>query len=179
MSHTTIVKSVPIKSESALREAAKELRRLGIDVELVQNAVPRLYYKDQIQRTLVKDGKKMRYHSNVEECDYVLRVKKAYYDIGFLKDVEGNLVPLFDHFPYPSPYSNPNERAEQKALMAVLGTPAPPNCKQEDVGQYVIGKFLQSYSLCAATEAFTEAGYSITSSSFNSKGEIVLEVEVL
>jgi hypothetical protein len=179
MSHTTLVKTVQIKSESALIEMAKELRRMGIDVELVKDAVPRLYYKDQINRTLVRDGKKMQYHKNVEECDYVLKVKAAHYDVGFLKDEDGNYVPLFDDFPYPSPYSNPHDRSWQKPLKEILGTKVPQNCAPGEMLSYSIGKALQAYSLCAATEACTEAGYSILNSSFDSEGQIVLEVEVL
>lgn len=179
MSHTTLVKSVQIKSESALHGMAKELRVLGMDVELVKNAIPRLYYKDQIARTLVRTGKKMAYHNNVEECDYVLKVKGAYYDIGFLKDDEGNYVPLFDDFPYPSPYSSPTERAGQRALSGILGTKIPEGVNGEEAKAYSIGKALQCYSLAAATEACNEAGYSIISSKFDAKGQIVLEVEVL
>lgn len=175
MSHTTLVKTVQIKSDSALQAMAVELRRLGIDVELVRNEVPRLYYKDQIARTLVRDGKPMRFHQNVEECDYVLRVKDSFYDVGFLKDNEGNYVPLFDDFPYGSPYNAPGK----KALKDVIGTKPPADCPKEDLQTYSIGKMLQAYSLCAATEACLDSGYSVIGSSFDNNGQIVLEVEIL
>jgi hypothetical protein len=178
MSHTTLVKTVQIKSESALKAMATELRRLGIDVELVANAVPRLYYKDQIARTLVRDKKPMRFHQNVEECDYVLKVKDSFYDIGFLKDNEGNYVPLFDDFPYGSPHDS-HLNAGKKPLKEVLGTRPPSDCTMEDLHSYSIGKAMQMYSLAAATEACTDSGYSIIGSSFDNNGQIVLEVEIL
>ena len=173
MSHTTLVNSVLIKSESALQKAAIYLRSKGIDVELVKNAVPRMYYPDQI-RKMIRNGQKatLQYHSNVEECDYVLKVNQSYYDIGLIKDVNGNFIPLYDNFQHPSPYSNLAENIGKQPLDQVLGA-------VNKAEKSEIGKFLQAYSLCAAVESCEEAGYTITSSIINSKGEAVIEVEVV
>ena len=179
MSHTTTVKSVQIKSVSALKQMAKNLVQKGLNVELLQNSVPRMYYRDQIARTLKAQGKKMQYHANVEECDYVLRVKDAFYDIGFLKDDEGNYVPLFDDFSFPSPHLVGHPDVGTKPLKALVGTAAPIGTPVAEAVSYSIGKVMQEYSLCAATEACLEAGYSILGTSFDNAGQVILEVEVL
>ena len=176
MSHTTTVKTVQIKSVSALKKMAINLKNKGLNVELVENAVPRMYYKDQIARTLKKSSAPMQYHSNVEECDFVLVVKDSYYDIGFLKNVDGEYVPLFDNFSFPSPYHMGD--IHRKPLIEITGVTAPKSTPKKEIINYSIGKVLQEYSLCATVEACEEAGYTITKSIVDEHGSIHIEVEV-
>jgi len=182
MSHTALVKTVPIKDIRALRQMAEDLKQKGINVELVANAVPRMYYRDQIGRHLKAAGKKFHYHTNPEECDYVLKVKDAFYDIGFLRDENGNLVPIFDDFDYPSQTSGYGLGGIKKFLGTGEGKKAGfgnSHVQEDDEGTlHSIGKMLQSYSVNAACNAATDAGYSIVSSGLDANGQVVLEVEV-
>lgn len=80
MSHTTSVKSVKITDIEALKKAVQNLAEQGRQVTLVENAVPRMYYKDQ-------HGK----------CDYVLKLG-GIYDVGLEKQKDGSYVPVFDEW---------------------------------------------------------------------------------
>ena len=79
MSHTTTLKSVAINDVTALQEAVEFLKERGLQAELLQNVVPRMYYANQY-------GK----------CDYVLRLTNSPYDIGFSKQKDGSYEPVFD-----------------------------------------------------------------------------------
>lgn len=78
MSHTTAIKSVPIKDIAALKRAVADLQSEGIKCELVEGQRPRMYYKDQ--------------HGI---CDYVLKLPGSY-DVGFDKQKDGTYAPVFD-----------------------------------------------------------------------------------
>lgn len=79
MSHTTTLKGIKISDPIALQEAVEFLRERGLNAELIENAVPRMYYANQY-------GK----------CDYVLRLANSPYDIGFAKQEDGSYAPVFD-----------------------------------------------------------------------------------
>lgn len=79
MSHTTRIKTVPIRSVSALRKAAEALNRRGIRCELVENQRPRMYSANQS-----------------EKLPYVLRLKDCVYDVGFTLETDGTLTPVVD-----------------------------------------------------------------------------------
>ena len=81
MSHTTTVRSVKITEIDALRQAIAEIAAEGIAVELVENAVPRMYYGNQ-------HGK----------CDYVIKLKNSQYDVGLERQRDGSFVPVFDEY---------------------------------------------------------------------------------
>ncbi len=174
MSHTAIIDTVPIKDIKALRQMAEALRKKGIDVELVQDAVPRMYYPSQIQEHLKNKGKELRYHKNVEECDFVLRVKGAFYDIGFLRDMQGNLLPLFDDYAKPSPFVPATGKGSGPISKYLKGAVEVPGAGALNS----IGQVLQNYSLFAACNAATDAGYTVLGTAFDKQGQVVLEVEV-
>ena len=79
MSHTTTLKTIQIKSVAALQEAVEFLSSQGINCELQQNVVPRMYYDNQV-------GK----------CDYVLKLRDCAYDVGFQKQDDGSYLPVYD-----------------------------------------------------------------------------------
>lgn len=184
MSHTATVKSVPIKDIRALHQMAAELNSKGVKCELKQNAIPRMYYQDQLKRHL-GNNKNFTLNSNSEMCDYVLNVKDAYYDIGFVKDKDGNYVPIFDDFDY-APYHTTGANRGIKSLKQVLGCEFK-NAKTQhwsgavDANEQTlcsIGQALQSYSVHAATNAATDAGYSVLSTTTDELGQVLIEVEV-
>lgn len=68
MSHTTTVSGLSIKFADSIRAAVTEMKTNGLNVELLENATPRMYYPHQMQE--------------VGDCDFVLKVKDAKYDVG-------------------------------------------------------------------------------------------------
>jgi hypothetical protein len=184
MSHTATVSTVPIKDIRALTRCVEELKAKGVNVELVQNAVPRMYYANQIRLHLKEKGKKLQYHPNVEECDYVLKVNDAYYDVGFLKDEKGNLVPLFDDYDYSSWEVKSTQSGKgpiRKYIGAKFDAPIEHwSGEKQDTEQLLhsVGDFLQAYTKHATIYAAEDEGYSLADTSLNEKGELVLEFEV-
>ena len=172
MSHTTQVKSIPIKSVSALYRMAQILKDMGLNVELKAKSVPRFFYKDQIERTLKRTGAKMKYHFNCEECDFVLHLKDSYFDVGFLYDENGDLVPLFDDFEYKD-----SSGYLGKSVRSILG--ADSRYPTTDRTSKYLGKMQQAYSAAVALESAENAGYVVSSSEFNEKGEMIIELQVL
>jgi hypothetical protein len=186
MSHTATISSVPIKDERALRKMAEELNRLGIKCELKRNAVPRMFYADQIKRHLKDKGAKLQFHTNTEECDFVLHVPGAYYDVGFLKSSEtGSYIPLFDDYDYHS-HQVPGTRTGRGPLRNYIGAKFDGKIEhwsgqKEDTDQTLcsIGKALQLYTKHATILAAEDSGYTVVSDTVNEKGEVVLEIETL
>lgn len=165
MSHTTTVKSVPIKSRSALRSAAQALRSAGINCELVENAVPRMFYENQIRMHIQsKMPEAYRYHANPDECDFILRLPGCRYDIGFLTDIKtGDLIPLFDDW--------------AKSISNTLGAKFTGvvehwSGQRDDTEQtlHSIGKLLQEYSKQAIMESAAQDGISIESCEYDKEG---------
>lgn len=68
MSHTTAINSIEITDVDALRSAVAELKTNGVNCELLENAIPRAYYNNQL-----------------EQADLVLKLKNSKYDVGFYK----------------------------------------------------------------------------------------------
>lgn len=84
MSHTTTVKGLAIKSDDSIRAAVLALQAQGIDVELKENAVPRMFYRHQEEA--------------VGKCEFVINVKKAQYDVGLKKNKAGDYEIIFDEW---------------------------------------------------------------------------------
>lgn len=79
MSHTTEIKSVVVSDVAALGTAVQALQREGVDIQLLRDAKPRMYYENQ--------------HG---VCDYVVRLGGSRYDIGFQKQADGTYAPVMD-----------------------------------------------------------------------------------
>lgn len=158
MSHTTTVKSVPIRDIAALKQAVKDLQRQGVKCELKQDAKPRMYYQDQLGRQLGKDN---------ENCEFVLELKDAPYDVGFIKQPDGTYQPVFDDW--------------QKKVAGQIGNPATGPVEHwsgnrdatEQTGRS-IGKLLQGYSKHAAINAATANGYVVEGTVTDQEGNIHL-----
>ena len=194
MSHTTSINTVPMKSASALREAVARLQRMGINCELLENAVPRMYYRDQIeqhvkaQQDLGNTSDGYQFHANPEECDYVLRLPDSFYDIGFLRNAEGSLVPFFDDYERSAPHlrGSPDEgKVRISKLLSAVGM----NVKSQhwsgqrnssDTAELAVsvGKLLQQYTAAASIEAATAQGYCVEGETVDEAGNIHLTVSV-
>lgn len=71
MSHTTTIGQILFADEQALRSAAAELKERGIDCDLIENAIPRAYYQNQMG-----------------EAPLVLRLNSTDYDVGLYRNKE-------------------------------------------------------------------------------------------
>ena len=175
MSHTTQVKTVPIKDIPALKKAIEELRKEGVNITLEENAIPRMYYQDQLQ-------KHMGLKSDV--CDYVIRVQDSYFDIGLVKDdAAGGYTPVFDDYGSPGP--NPLSRKGRGAIKQFLGASFAGKAehwsgRRDDTEQtlHSIGKLMQGYTKHAAINAAVKAGHNVLGTTKDKNGNIQLRLGV-
>jgi hypothetical protein len=84
MSHTTKVKGLSITSKRAIIDAVKMLKEMGVLVELLTNATPRMYYRKQMLEVGV--------------CDFVVNITRSPYDVGFKLKPNGEYEILFDEY---------------------------------------------------------------------------------
>lgn len=153
MSHTTTVKSVPIKSRKALDRAIAALNTMGVACSLIENATPRLYYQDQLRR-----------HKNRADnkADLVIKLNDTAYDIGLLRTADGSYELVYD--PYV-PYG-------KKGVTDVLGVPfsAPRVQTEESKAEEAasgIGKLLQEYSKAEVMGVAEAQGHYVSSCDWN------------
>ena len=174
MSHTTSVRAIPIVSVAALKSAVEELKKRGVKCELVANAVPRMYYLDQIARHVKdKNPHDYHFHANPEECDYVLRLDDAFYDIGFLRDKKGHLVPFFDDYDHIGMGSLGKG---SKGIKHILGAKFEGktqhwsgNKEAEDQQRHSVGLLMQGYVKHAVMEQAGKAGVAMKSCNYDQK----------
>ncbi len=162
---------VTVKDSRALQQMADTLCKQGLRVKLIQNAVPRMYYSNQIERQLLAAGKKMQYHRNPEECDFILQVQDAYYDIGFLKDLHGNYIPLFDDHYGPSNLVS-STKAGKGPIADFLGVKAE---GEDHTPEEAIGKALYAYAYHAAVNTAEAQGYDTSECRILENGDTFLE----
>jgi len=166
------------------------MRANGMKINLKENAVPRMFYRDQISRHVKAaeaarapaDKLGLQFHTNPEECDYVIELEDAYYDIALIKDKNGYLVPFFDDYNYPSQSSGTKAT---KPIRGVLGAKYEGKVEHwsgerdaTDQTLHSVGKLLQGYARHAAMEAATMAGYQVLGYEEDDKGWQHLLVEV-
>lgn len=154
MSHTTTLKSVVIRDVQAVEQAVAELAKQGISIELLRDAVPRMYYPNQLQKDTGK-----------ATADLVLRLNDGRYDVALVKQEDGTYLPVFDT--WAGHVSN-----KLGAACPLPGTP-------EGNIQHAIGKFGQEYARFAATNAAVSQGYTVESSYMDDKGNYQLAVLVV
>lgn len=140
MSHTTTISQVPIKDSNALREAAKDLQKEGVPCTLVENAKPRMYYSHQ-----------------EEKCDFVLKLEKASYDIGFRKNPDGSYSPFTDLF-----------GGSVAAQLCAKKMPPPKNTQEQH--QHAIGRLMAHYSKHATINTGKKAGLALKQCKENKQG---------
>lgn len=172
MSHTTTVKSVPIKNLLALNKAIQKLQEEGIKCQLLENVAPRLYYKDQMVRQKKRKN---------EICDLVLSLPECIYDVAFLKKEDGSYEIIFDDYvnQYASGY-------KYKGINQVLGKPWK-KAKTHWAGDRAdtdetltsIGKLLGAYSEMAVREEATAQGYAISDYSMEEDGTVNMVYEII
>jgi len=138
MSHTTTVKSCPIRSVSALKSAIRKLQKNGVKCELVEDTFCKLYFESQSRE--------------IGKCEYVLKLENSPYDVGFKKNSEG----IYD--------IKMDEYAGHTAKK--LGGKAPIQ-EGQDSSAHAIGQLLSAYSEEAVIETALEQGYMVESATYN------------
>ncbi len=146
MSHTTHLKNVVIRDVGALRSAVAELKAGGVDCDLLEDAKPRMYYSNQGQK-----------------CEYVLKLNKGKYDVGFKLQEDGTYAPLLDTWAG----NVGNQIGADAEVCPMPGTEA-------GRAQHAIGQFMQSYSKNAAINAAVMQGYSVESADTDGDGNVHL-----
>jgi hypothetical protein len=148
VSHTTVLKTIQIRSISALKEAVEYLKAQGVNCEIVENAKPRMYYANQY-----------------ETCDYVLKLKDCVYDVGFAKQADGTYVPVFDSW----------DNAIQKQIGLPSSCKMPTTTEEKQAA--AVSRLLDCYAVHAAKEELTNSGeyYSFEVGYEKSDGSYTLE----
>lgn len=181
MSHTSTIKDTPIKSITALEAAVRRLQEAGVKCSLKRNAVPRMYYNDQIAKHIqAKRPNDYRFHANPEECDFVLQLDEAYFDVAFLRTKEGHLEAVWDDFAYSGAGSYSNDLRPTKGISAVLGAKFEGRVEhwsglREGAMAHSIGKLMQEYSRAATIEVAGQSGLSLMGETVTEDGAVHLE----
>ena len=140
MSHTTTLSNVAIRDIQALNKAVSELQADGINCELVEKAVPRMYFSEQ-----------------GEECDYVLKLKDGKYDVGFkYESKQDAYVPVLDTY-------NNHVGKQIGATCPMPGSP-------EGRAQHAMGRLMQGYAKNAAINSAVKNGYSVDQVTVDEEG---------
>ena len=74
MSHTTKIESVVVTDVAALHAAIQELKREGVNCDLLENAKPRAYFQDQ---------------QGMGQAPYVIKLHNSKYDVGLYQTDNG------------------------------------------------------------------------------------------
>lgn len=135
MSHTTTVKSVPIKDINAIRSAVEDLKKAGIKCELLQDAKPRLYYANQHGKT-----------------DFVVKLHDSPYDLGLEKQDNGSYAMIFDEW-------GGNMKKHIGTTVAACDLPQNEAERQVVKKQEHVAKFVQAYTTNATKNQLTAEGY--------------------
>lgn len=157
MSHTTKVKSVVIRDVRAIRAAVQELQRAGRKIVLKENAVPRMYYKDQF-----RNSTKRQTAEYVIECQGMSNITGKPCDVGLVKQDDGTFVPYLDTWG-----NYVKEHCGNPKLTAKDGL------TESDIA---IAAFSQAYSKHAAIFAATDQGYTVQDCYLDSAGNVQLTV---
>jgi hypothetical protein len=151
ISHTTTLKGMKIKDARAMRDAVANLKRQGINCDLLENAKPRMYYSNQ-------EG----------VCDFVLRLHDGNYDVGFKLQDNGEYHAVLDTW-------NGYVADQIGADRATCPIPSTP----EGRTQHAMGRFLQEYGLHTAINTATADGMIVEGYSKDAQGNYQLELAVL
>lgn len=147
MSHTTVIKSVKMTSVTALQAAVLRLQERGITCTLEEGGRPRMYYN----------------HQEVE-CDYVLRLPRSKYDVGFAKQADGSYAPIFDEY--------------AGHIAGQLKNPSCPLPKTaEDASMACISLLTQEYGRAAMIETATVDNFYLAEETQHADGEYELAFE--
>lgn len=130
MSQTTVVEDAAITNPHILKKAVEMLIEQGIDCKLHENLVPTMYFQRQ--------------SDEIGVCDYVLRMKKCKYDVGFKFNGKNFDIYYDDH---------------DKKVRNVIGRPITTGETAETLEKGNISKLKTAYSV-ALLKATVKKGHS-------------------
>ena len=150
MSHTTTLKGVQIKDRRCIEAAVADLKREGINIELLRNATPRMYYREQ--------------EREIGVCDYVLKLPGSRYDVGLKWNAKDNQFDaLLDTF--------------AGDISRSIGAACPlPRDEYGREGEHAIGRFTQRYGVNAARFAAQAQGYYVEGETVDESGAVQLVI---
>lgn len=154
ISHTTTVKSIEIRSLTALEQAVSELAaERGFQYQWKENCKPRLYYgTDQFK----------------QNCEKVLSIDGCSYEIGFHKQEDGTYAAITDFYEYGNTPVSKFLKARGANSLEACG------CNREE---HAIGGLLQEYAKQAAIEQATSQGYFVEDCTIDEEsGEILMNI---
>lgn len=137
MSHTTTIKTVPLRSRTAIAAAVEELNKNGVRCKLTENKAPRMYRANQFK---LDTGK--------QHADLCLELQDGQYDVGFVwneKDQKFDVV--FDSWANNTAKFLGAKGATKQARGGLNGTDAD------------IGYFVQLYTKHAVSEQAAAEGH--------------------
>jgi hypothetical protein len=153
-----------------------------------------MYYRNQIAEHVKKkqdedqkngvDHAGLRFHKNVEECDYVIRCHDAYYDIGLIFNKAGELVPFFDDYDRASfnvPETNTGHGPIRQFLGAQFAGKVEHWSGQREAGEqqlHSVGQLMQQYSIAQTCEQAAAEGMMISHTTTDEEGNVHLHLLV-
>jgi hypothetical protein len=150
MSHTTKIKTVPIKDRAALEAAVQELIADGVRCSLTENKAPRMYRRDQFKGDTGK-----------ATADLCLELHDGEYDVGFVLQGDGSYEIVFDSWA-GNVHKFLGAKAGKHAHSGLNGTQAD------------LGGLMQLYSKHAAINAAVAQGYYVEETVVDEQGHIHL-----
>lgn len=132
------------------------MKEEGLNVDLIKDAEPRMYYKDQIKSHLGRES---------NTCDYVLKVHDAKYDVALIAK-DGEFGTEYEVF-YDQWAGSVRDAIGYNTSDRKYGRVEGGIVEETEAGLTDIGKFLQAYSVEAAIESANEQGYSVLDTEFN------------
>lgn len=152
MSHTTRITGLELRSVTAIEAAVGKLKAGGVDVELLRNAHPRMYFGSQ--------------NDQLGLCDLVLKVNRAKYDLGMkLNNETGEYELFFDEYM--------NSIRDQIGMKAIPKTATADQARIAHVRDFVL-----NYNKSLVEEQAASQGIFDMSTSVNDKGHTVMEMQV-
>lgn len=132
MSHTTTINSIKLVSKSSIEAAVRDLKSMGINCDLLENATPRAYYSNQ---------------EGLGKADMVLHLRDSRYDVGLYYNKENGAY---------------EARADFWAgdIARILGSER--SSKDVPAEQAYLGVFFQAYSRRAVMDQALSQGYAVT-----------------
>jgi hypothetical protein len=184
MSHTATVQTAKNKNEQNIADAVAELKRQGVNCDIEYNATPRLWTHNQLARDLGREK------HPTDECAVVVRLHDAYYDVGFYRNDEGNLIPVFDD--YNGPATIPHKNKGSKSVRDVIGakfagriehwnglrTESEGNEGSQQL-RHSIGRLMQGIHKAQAVRRARSMGHTILGTTTDEKGHVHIRVGIV
>lgn len=142
MSHTTSIGNVVVRDIAALNSAVTDLQKAGIECAIATGDRPRLWGPGPV-------------------CDYVLKLPKCRFDVGFEKNANGDgYTPITD--------------LHDGLVAQHIGARTKASGNAGDRAQHAIGQLMQAYTRHATVNAARKSGMTVSRAFTDDKGNVQL-----